>query len=62
MGKEVEKQEEDGMLGREEVGSGTVYSVRDCQGLPPSVTGPPLAITHPLFRSFETQVRLLPGE
>ena len=51
MGKEVEKQEEDGMLGREEGGSGTVYSVRDCQGLPPSVTGPPLAITHLLFRN-----------
>ena len=27
------------MLGREEVGSGTVYSVRDCQGLLSSVTG-----------------------
>lgn len=46
-----ETEEEDGMLGREEVGSGTVYSVRDCQGLPSSVTGPPLAITHPLFRN-----------
>ena len=46
-----ETEEEDGMLRREEVGRGTLYSVRDCQGLPPSVTGPPLAITHRLFRN-----------
>lgn len=47
------------MLGREEVGSSFVSSVRGCQGLSSSVTGLHWKL---LIDPFETQVCLPPGE